>query len=114
MDKEKGEELEEYNIILSIPKAAADLTVTAKFIEGDKVVTAEKHMTVAEIHEARQAFLDNVEDGDDYDARYALTEKGLRFKEFVEAKRKAGDDRSWLDLSDEFDMLYKTDASPYE
>ena len=30
---------------------------------------------------ARQAFLDNVEDGDDYDARFVITDKGMDYLE---------------------------------
>lgn len=86
MEVENEVELEEYNIIIKIPKVAADLTVTVNYIEDGKVVTAIKHLSVADIHEARQAFLDNVELGDDYDARYVLTEEGKQLAEKLRAQ----------------------------
>ena len=70
------EDLEVFNVILKIPKEAIGLTVTAKLLENDKVVEAVRELSVSEIHDARQDFLDNVADGDDYDVFYTLTDKG--------------------------------------
>ena len=58
------------NIILRIPKDAASVTVTAVLIdENDKTMKVSRRLSAGDIRSARQDFLDNVEDGDDYDAR---------------------------------------------
>lgn len=80
----KTMEVEEMNIILRIPKDAASLTVTAVLIgKDDKVVKVGRRLSADDIRSARQAFLDNVEDGDDYDARYVLTDEGREYLEIL-------------------------------
>ena len=74
-------ELEEMNVILRIPKEAVAMKVTASFFLGGKVRKVSKKFTASEIHDARRAFLDNVDGGDGYDARFALTDEGRRFFE---------------------------------
>ena len=70
--------LEEAGIILWIPKEAVGLYVEAKILdENDKVVKVKKTFSVSQIQKMRKDFLDNVIDGDDYDAVYCLTEKAL-------------------------------------
>ena len=86
MGKKKKEEpktieLEEINIFLKIPKDAVALEVTASLIADGKVQKVSKKLSVSDIRDKRQDFLDNVEDGDDYDARYVLTEEGMAYLE---------------------------------
>lgn len=81
MSKKKKQskiELEEMNIILRIPKEAAALEVTALLVRGEKVSKASKKLTLSDIQEMRQNFLDNLED-DDYDAKYVLTDEGRAY-----------------------------------
>ena len=70
--------LGEMNVILRIPDGAVMLEVTA-FLMGEDGMPfrVERKLSVQEIFKARQAFLDNVEDGDDYDGYYVLTEEAL-------------------------------------
>ena len=72
-------QLEDMGVILRIPKEAIRLELTVKLLDEDgalREVVAE--FSASDIREARQAFLDNVEFGDDYDAIWQLTEKGRR------------------------------------
>lgn len=75
--KTKGND--EINIILNIPANTAFLTVGATVIDESGKLVQYKEMTLMPeaIRQARQDFLDNVPSGDDYNAEYALTEKGL-------------------------------------
>lgn len=76
----KSVELEEMNIICRIPKTAASVTVNAVVInEDDKTVKVSRRLSAEDIRAARQDFLDNVEGGDDYDARYVITDEGLEY-----------------------------------
>lgn len=80
--KDKIVELQEVNIILRIPENAASLEVSASLVDvNGKLVKVKKKLSVQDIFKARQDFLDNVEDGDDYDARYVLTEEGKAYLE---------------------------------
>ena len=85
-DKHKVVELEEMNIFLRIPKEAVALEVTASLLNEDgaldgdgKIMKVSTKLSVSDIRDRRQAFLDNVEGGDDYDARYVLTEEGRKY-----------------------------------
>ena len=72
-------QLEDMGVILRIPKEAVRLEMTVLILDEDgnlQKVCAE--FSASDIREARQAFLDNVEMGDDYDAVWGLTEKGRR------------------------------------
>ena len=70
-------ELAETNIIMKIPENAVSLEVTAKMIdENGELISVGKTMNVQDIFQARKDFLDNIIDGDDYDAKYVLTDKG--------------------------------------
>ena len=86
-------EMEEINIIAQIPSNAARIIITAEYIDGDsgKLQQCRKYMRADDIRKARQDFLDNVEDGDDYNERYFITEEGMRFLEEVKAKRRNGE-----------------------
>ena len=75
-------ELEEMNIFLRIPKEAVALEVTASLLDPDgKLMKVKTSLSVSDIRDRRQDFLDNVEDGDDYDARYVLTDEGRAYLE---------------------------------
>jgi len=82
-------QLEDMGVIIRIPKEAVRLTMTVLILDEDgnlQEVVAE--FSASDIREARQAFLDNVEFGDDYDAIWQLTEKGRRqLAEMKEAKK---------------------------
>ena len=86
-------ELEEMNIFLHIPKDAVALEVTASLLAEDgKLMKVSKKLTVSDIRDQRQAFLDNVEDGDDYGARYVLTEEGRDYLELLGKSLEEGGD----------------------
>ena len=80
MEEKKELELREMNIILRVPENAAALEVTAQFIdENGELVKVARKLSVQDIFKARQDFLDNVEDGDDYDAEYVVTDEGISY-----------------------------------
>lgn len=75
-------ELEQINIIMQIPKEAVSLEITAQMIGPDgKLMKVKKMLSILEIQEAREDFLSNVEDGDDYDVRYVITDEGRAWLE---------------------------------
>ena len=78
---ENGEELdtELIHIIVQVPKDTVSCSVTAKMLQGGKLVEAHMDMTPEEFRQARQDFLDEVEAGDAYDSIYALTEEGKAY-----------------------------------
>ena len=77
MDTKKEVELREMNIFLKVPESAVALEVSAKIIDGNgNLVRVGKSLTVQNLFRARKDFLDNVPDGDDYDAKYVLTDTG--------------------------------------
>ena len=81
-------ELEEINIIAKIPESTSRLTIIAQYFDNDgNPVKVSKVMNTADIRNAREDFLDNVECGDDYDAYYVITEEGRRYLEEIEAER---------------------------
>lgn len=83
--KETTIELEEMNIFLKIPKEAVALEVTASLLDTNgRVMKVKNSLSVSGIRDRRQDFLDNVVDGDDYDARYVLTEEGRKYLEQLE------------------------------
>lgn len=66
------------HVILEIPDAAYHLDIVAKTINDDEntqIVTT--RMGLADIRQARQDFLDNVPAGDEYNAVWGITQKGL-------------------------------------
>ena len=87
-------ELEEMNIIVKIPKDALKVTIKVQVPGHDgEIIKAKKKLTKTDIDAARKDFLDNVEDGDDYDATYALTEKG---REYLKQLREKQDDDNYF------------------
>lgn len=86
-------QIEDMGVILRIPKEAVRLEMTVLILDEDgnlQEVCAE--FSVSDIREARQAFLDNVEFGDDYDAMWQLTEKGRRQLEEMKGTEEAWED----------------------
>ena len=80
----RGEEvdLEEMNVILRVPRDAVSLElIVGIFDENGKLRRVSSKLSISEISDARQAFLENVEDGDEYDARFVITEEGRRHLE---------------------------------
>ena len=86
MDEEKQEiELEQHYIFLCIPEDTVALSIIATLLdENGNPYCVQRKMTASEIFEARKDFLDNVEDGDDYNALWVITEKG---REWLEQRR---------------------------
>ena len=81
-EEKKTIELEEMNVILRIPVSSASVTVTAMVIdENDELVKVCRRFSAEDIRSARQVFLDNVEDGDDYNARFVITKEGMSYRE---------------------------------
>lgn len=70
------QEEELIHIILPVPKDTVTVSVTAKMIQNGKLIEAKMDMSAEEFRQSRQDFLENVEDGDDYDKVWTLTEEG--------------------------------------
>ena len=91
MNKEKafqpGEyvELDEMNVIVKIPKDTVRLTMDCTILQddSDELHTVQARLNHEDIQAARGAFLENVEDGDDYDAVYTITDKGRAWLDFI-------------------------------
>lgn len=66
------------NVIMKIPRGAVQLKMEVSMLEDGKVKTARTTFDNEAIREMRQAFLDNVEDGDEYDKVYRLTDKAKK------------------------------------
>lgn len=78
-------ELDEINVIIKIPQDSARIDLTAHILDDDgHVVKVCKTLRSEDIREARRDFLDNVEEGDDYDARYIITDEGRAWLEKME------------------------------
>lgn len=76
-EDQKTVELEEMPIILKIPKDSVAIELISTMLnENGDLMRVSRKISVSEIHQYRQDFLDNVEFGDDYDAVYALAEEG--------------------------------------
>lgn len=89
--KKKHEEvaLEEMNVILRIPTEAISVTVTAKVIEKDSgdLLEVGRKLTTQDIFKARTDFLDYVDGGDDYDAKFVITDEGRRWLEEMQKQK---------------------------
>ena len=73
--KKKMMEVQEMNIFLRVPENAAALEVNAVLIDGKgRPTRIRKNLSIQDIQKARKDFLKNVEDGDDYDARYVVND----------------------------------------
>ena len=77
------------NIILKVPKNTAAMTVSAIVMEGKTTQNMSMDMGVEDIRVARQDFLDNCEEGDDYDAVYVLTDEGRAFLDELDKEKSA-------------------------
>ena len=56
-----------------------DVEVASLMDENGQLMNVMKKLPVQDIFKARQDFLQNVEDGDEYDARYVLTDEGREY-----------------------------------
>ena len=90
---EETRNLEEWAIIVKVPKDAVGLVITAKILEGDNVVKCEKTLTVNDLRNARDDFMSWVGD-DDYDATYTLTEEEKKWAEQLR-RCETGDTPPW-------------------
>ena len=75
-------ELKEMGIIIRVPEESVSVTVTAHVMSdtGD-IIKVQKQLSPSELRQARADFLDEVVLGDDYDAKFVLTEDGRAFAE---------------------------------
>ena len=64
------------NIIVKVPENTVACGFTAKMLMNGELKEAHMDMSPEEFRQARQDFCDNVEDGDDFDKVWVLTEKG--------------------------------------
>ena len=64
------------NIIVKVPENTVACGFTAKMLMNGELKEAHMDMSPEEFRQARKDFLDNVEDGDDFDKMWVLTEKG--------------------------------------
>ena len=77
---EKMIELEQIHIFLQIPKETVRLEVKAQIYDEEKgLINVSQTLSPSRVRELRQAFLDNVDGGDDYDARFVITEEGMGY-----------------------------------
>ena len=75
-------EVEEMPIILHIPNDSVAIELISTMLdENGELMRVSRKISVSEIYQYRQDFLDNVEFGDDYDAVYTLTEEGRTYAE---------------------------------
>lgn len=82
--------LEEMNIFLPIPTESVCVEVIAGVLDSDgKLRKVSTKLSASEIWKKRQAFLDNVEFGDDYDGKFVITEEGRKYLEEL-VQRKEG------------------------
>lgn len=85
------------HIIIEIPKETARLEVTATMLGDDmKPYKAYMKLTASDIRQAREDFLENVEDGDEYDVLYVATDLG---KELAK-QMKAGETIDWNHITE--------------
>ena len=97
-DMQKGDQVD-LDVILKIPKEAVCLAITAQIFDEDgKLQEVETKLKVSEIMDARRDFLDNVEGGDEYDARYVVTEAGREYLKSLDGDDLDGEDEEdWSD-----------------
>ena len=73
---------------LKIPKETVALEVTAFLLDDDgKLMRVATSLSVSDIRDRRQDFLDHAEDGDD--TRYVMTEEGRAYLKQMENNREA-------------------------
>lgn len=66
------------HIIVQVPKDTVTCSFEAKLLINGKLETAHMEMTPEEFRQARQDFLEEVEDGDEYDKVWVLTDKAKK------------------------------------
>lgn len=72
------------NVIMKIPRSAVQLKMEVSILVDGEVEKAHTTFDNEAIREMRQAFLDNVEEGDEFDKVYCLTEKGKKYLDGLE------------------------------
>lgn len=78
----KEVELKENGIVVYIPENTVALSLIAKVYNPDGVnMSVQKDLTVDDIYEARRDYDDNY---DDPNARYVITEEGIKYLEELE------------------------------
>ena len=75
-----------YGKVTEVSPATVKVMVEATMYHDGKIEIVHSGMNMAEIAEARQDFLDNVEAGDDYDAIYTITEEGERYLDSLQSE----------------------------
>ena len=77
--------LEEINVILKIPKGTVKLSINATIMnENGELEKVGRDLSLTDIQDARTAFLNNIDGGDDYDAMWSLTDKGKKMLDELE------------------------------
>lgn len=68
-------------IIIGVPKEAIDVTLRCKLFDTqtNSIADFAVHLDITGIANARHEFLEIIYDGDDYNARYVVTEEGLKY-----------------------------------
>ena len=64
-------------------KAFQTIDCTILQDDSDELRTVQARLSHEDVQAARGAFLENVEDGDDYDAVYTITDKGHAWLDFI-------------------------------
>ena len=73
-------ELASMNIILKVPETSVSLKIIASVVNDDMSIdTVERTIPMSDLLQARKDFLENVQDGDDYDAVYTLTDAAKEY-----------------------------------
>lgn len=78
MELQQELDCELINIIVKVPAETVTCGFTAKLLQDGKLVEAHMDMTPEEFRQARKDFLDNVEDGDDFDKVWVLTDEAKK------------------------------------
>ena len=86
--KSKEGKHKQMNIFLPIPTESVCIEVIAKLLdENGKLMKVSTTLSASEIREKCQAFLDNVDFGDDYDGKFVITDKGREYLEELQRNR---------------------------
>ena len=81
MELQQELDCELINIIVKVQKETVACRFMAKLLLNGELKEAHMDMSPEEFRQARKDFLDNVEDGDDFDKMYTLTEEGKAYVE---------------------------------
>lgn len=89
-------DLEEMNVIIRIPKNSKKLEIRITLDDNTDTKTkkVKKKFKRKEIQEARNAFLGNVEFGDDYDDTFVLTDEGMEYLKSINMSKENSSDNN--------------------